>query len=194
MHAAQLSDDPLRQLCLWLDEARAAGDAMPDAMCLATATPDGAPSARMVLLRGVDRGLVFYTDYESQKGTELRANQRAAAVFHFLLPVHRQVRATGDVDRTTPSESDQYWQTRPVASRRSAVASHQSTVIEDRLDLERRAAALAGDPSPARPDRWGGYRLVPLAVELWEEGRDRLHDRLRYVRSGTGWRIERLSP
>jgi pyridoxamine 5'-phosphate oxidase len=194
MDAAALDDDPLRQVDRWLQAARAAGERMPEAMCVATATPDGVPSARMVLLRGIDRGLVFFTDYESAKGAEIEANPKAAAVLHFLQPVHRQVRAVGGVERTTAAESDRYWHGRPPASRRSAIASHQSEVIDDRRRLQERVAALLGDPDPGRPPRWGGFRIVPDTVELWEEGEDRLHDRFRYVHAGGSWRIERLSP
>ena len=192
MDEGDVGPDPLAQLAEWLDAARHGGDAMPDAMCLATAGGDGAPAARLVLLRGLDSGLVFFTDYGSDKARELEANPRAAAVLHFFVPRHRQVRAAGRVMRTTTTESDRYWDGRPVGSRRSAVASHQSSVVASRADLERAVAAVG--PEPPRPDRWGGFRLVPETVELWEEGPDRLHDRIRYVRSGDRWRTERLSP
>lgn len=189
-----LDDDPLHRVAAWREEARSATDPMPDAMCVATASADGMPSARMVLLRGLDTGLVFFTDYESDKARDLRANPRAAAVLHFLRPVQRQIRASGTVERTSAEESDRYWDTRPLDSRRSAVASHQSAVIESRAQLERAVASLAGDPSPVRPERWGGFRLTPLAVEFWEEGPNRLHHRLRYVKVPAGWRMEWLSP
>jgi len=192
--AEDLDGDPLHRLAAWRDQARSATDPMPDAMCVATASADGMPSARMVLLRGLDTGLVFFTDYESDKARDLSTNPRAAAVLHFLRPVHRQIRASGTVGRTSAEESDRYWETRPLDSRRSAVASHQSAVIESRAQLERAVESLAGDPSPVRPERWGGFRLTPLAVEFWEEGPNRLHSRLRYVKVSTGWRIERLSP
>jgi pyridoxamine 5'-phosphate oxidase len=148
----------------------------------------------MVLLKGLDSGLVFFTDYGSDKAADLSDNPRGAAVLHFHRPVHRQIRAAGPVERTGSDESDRYWATRPVASRRSAVASRQSAVIDSRAELEAAVAALAGDPDPARPERWGGYRLTPHTVELWEERPDRLHERLRYVREGRGWHVERLSP
>lgn len=194
MDVADLADDPLRQLESWVEAARQAGEPMPEAMCVATAGSDAVPSARMVLLRGLDSGLVFYTDYGSHKGADLRTNGRAAAVLHYHRPVHRQIRAAGAVERTSAEESDRYWATRPVASRRSAVASHQSAVIGNRAELEAAVAALAADPDPVRPERWGGYRLTPDAVELWEERPNRLHERLRYVREDGAWRIERLSP
>lgn len=194
MEPNDLAVDPIDQIRTWSEEARVAGEPMPEAMCIATASADGAPSARMVLLRGLDSGLVFFTDYGSDKAADLRDNPRAAALLHFYRPVHRQIRATGAVERTSAEESDRYWTTRPVASRRSAVASRQSSVIASRGELEAAVAAQGGDPDPARPDRWGGYRLTPHAVELWEERPDRLHERLRYVREGRGWRIERLAP
>ena len=193
MEAADLDPDPLAQLDAWLEAARAAGDPMPEAMCLATAGSDGEVSARFVLMRGRDEGVVFFTDYSSDKARDLAQNPRAAAVFRWMVPVHRQVRLRGAVVKTTAEESDRYWATRPAASRRSAVVSHQSSVIESRQVLEAAVAAL-GDTEPARPDRWGGYRILPTAVELWEEGPHRLHDRFRYLREPGGWHVERLSP
>jgi pyridoxamine 5'-phosphate oxidase len=189
----------MTQLARWLDGARQAGEPMPEAMAVATATRDGRPSSRMVLLRGVgDRGLVFYTDRESVKGRELRANPFAAALLHWLLPVHRQVRVTGAVEEVGDDQSDSYWASRPPGARRSAVASHQSEVIANREVLEHRVAeladAFADGPGPPRPPRWGGYRIHPEVVELWEEGADRLHDRLRYRADSGAWTIERLSP
>lgn len=194
MDVADLDMDPLRQLGRWLDEARAAGEPMPEAMCVATAGAEGQPTARMVLMRGLDRGVVFYTDYGSDKAADLLANPRAAAVFHLLGPVHRQVRLTGTVERTSAEDSDRYWATRPAASRRSALVSHQSSVIAGRQVLEDGVAALAGTDEPVRPDRWGGFRILPAQVEFWEEGPNRLHDRIRFVRDGETWRTERLSP
>lgn len=172
---------------------------MPEAMAIATATTDGRPSSRMVLLRGIDhRGLVFYTDRESHKGRELKANPFAAALFHWFLPMHRQVRVTGPTEEVDDDQSEAYWLSRPPGSRRSAVASHQSEVVDSRAVLEQRVAdlveAFPGETGPPRPPRWGGYRIRPEVVELWEEGADRLHDRLRYRTQREGWRIERLSP
>jgi pyridoxamine 5'-phosphate oxidase len=189
----------MTQLSRWLEAATGAGETMPEAMAVATATADGFPSVRMVLLRGLDqRGLVFYTDRESEKGGELTANPVAAALFHWFLPAHRQVRVSGAVEEVDDVESDAYWQARPLGSRRSAVASHQSQVIESKRELERRVAQLAetypGDAGPPRPPRWGGFRIRPDVVELWEEGADRLHDRLRYRPQSRGWALERLSP
>jgi pyridoxamine 5'-phosphate oxidase len=153
----------------------------------------------MVLLRGIDhKGLVFFTDQESGKGHELKANPFAAALFHWFKPVHRQVRVTGAVEVVEASLSDAYWQSRPPGSRRSAFASHQSRVIPSRAALDEEVAELAeafpDGSGPPRPVRWGGYRIQPDVVELWEEGAHRLHDRLRYRFQSGNWRIERLSP
>ena len=199
MNEASVDPEPITQLARWLEAARSAGETMPEAMAVATATADGFPSVRMVLLRGLDHhGLVFYTDRESEKGRELAANPFAAALFHWFLPVHRQVRVSGAVEVVDDAESDAYWQSRPPGSRRSAVASHQSEVIESKVELERRVVQLAeafpGDAAPPRPPRWGGFRIRPDVVELWEEGADRLHDRLRYRPQSGGWALERLSP
>jgi pyridoxamine 5'-phosphate oxidase len=196
---ASVDPDPMAQLSSWLEAARGAGEPMPEAMAVATATTEGRPSSRMVLLRGIDqRGLVFYTDQESGKGRELTANPFAAALFHWFQPVHRQVRVTGAVEVVGASLSDAYWRSRPPGSRRSAVASHQSRVVSSREVLEEEVAKLAeafpDDLGPPRPVRWGGYRIQPDEVELWEEGADRLHDRLRYRAESGDWRIERLSP
>lgn len=193
MDLADLDDDPLSQLGRWVEEARAAGEELPEAMCLATASPDGMPDARMVLMRGLDHGVVFFTDYESDKGRELAANPHAASVFHLPRPVRRQIRIRGAVEQVSAEESDRYWRTRPAASRRSAAASHQSTVIESKALLEAAVASL-GDSEPDRPARWGGFRITPFTVEFWEEGRARLHDRVRFVKQAEGWRSARLSP
>jgi pyridoxamine 5'-phosphate oxidase len=196
---ASVDPDPMTQLSRWLETARTAGEPMPEAMAVATATTDGRPSSRMVLLRGIDhRGLVFYTDRESDKGRDLKANPFSAALFHWLLPVHRQVRVTGAVEEVDDDQSDAYWWSRPPGARRSAVISHQSEVVANRAVLEQRMAELAEafpeETGPPRPPRWGGYRIRPEVVELWEEGADRLHDRLRYQAQFGIWRIERLSP
>lgn len=194
MDADELDPEPLRQLEEWLEEARAAGEPMPEAMCVATASTQGVPSARMVLMRGLDTGLVFYTDYGSTKASDLGSNPRAEALFHIRVPVHRQVRVRGKVERTSAEESDRYWETRPVASRRSAVVSHQSSVITSRVELERALSRLDPDEAPRRPERWGGFRITPEVVEFWQEGPNRLHDRIRYRALSHGWRVERLAP
>lgn len=175
---------PLERFHEWIATAE-----QPVAMALATATPDGAPSVRMVLLKGADeRGFVFFSNYESRKGRELAANPRAALLFH--VP-GRQVRVEGAVSRVPGEESDAYWRTRPPGSRRSAAASRQSDVLASRAELEAAAAAL---DDPARPAFWGGYRLEPETLEFWEHRDDRLHDRLRYRRDGDCWVSELLYP
>ena len=195
LREADVDPDPLRQFARWFDEAAAAGVATPEAMALATATTDGRPSVRMVLLKGFDaRGFAFYTGYESRKGRELAENPHAALLFHWP---GRQVRIEGSVERLPDEESDAYFASRPRASRLSAIASHQSEVLRDRDELEERVAELDATytgTEPPRPDRWGGYRLAPETYELWEHRDDRLHDRLRYRRDGRGWVVERLAP
>jgi pyridoxamine 5'-phosphate oxidase len=166
-------------------------------MTLATATPDGRPSARMVLLRGFDeRGFCFYTNYESRKGIELAANPRAALVFWWG-ELERQVRIEGTVSATSREESEAYFHSRPPGSQLSAAASPQSRVIEGRAILERRVAELATGSTDGKvplPEFWGGYRLAHEVVEFWQGRPNRLHDRLRYRRVGAAWRIERLAP
>ncbi len=187
------------QFSRWYVDAVAHDQVQPEAMVVATSTPDAVPSARMVLLRGVDaRGFCFYTNYHSRKARELDANPRAAIVFHWP-EVLRQVRVTGSVERVDDAESDEYWNNRPRPSRISAWASEQSEVVATRDALEAHVVDLeerfSGGDVP-RPPGWGGYRVVPDDVEFWQHRDDRLHDRLRYARraGGDGWRIERLQP
>jgi pyridoxamine 5'-phosphate oxidase len=190
-----LDADPLRQFERWFE---AAGDAVgvPEAVALATATPDGRPSARMVLLKGADaRGFAFYTNTESRKGRELAANPHAALLFHWQ-PLGRQVRVEGPVERVPDDEAAAYFRTRPLGSRLAAWASPQSRPLADRDELERlyaEASSRYGDEPPL-PPHWGGFRLVPHAYEFWEHGDDRLHDRIRYERDAVGWSRRRLSP
>ena len=182
--------DPVRQFTAWHAEAGA-----PPEVALATASPDGAPSARMVLLKGVDaEGFVFFTNHGSAKARDLAANPRAALLFHW--PPGRQVRVRGPVARVSDEESDAYWAGRPRGSQLGAWASRQSEVIGDRGELERRLAQVAArfPGEVPRPPFWGGYRVVPEVVEFWHHRDDRLHDRLRYRRVDGGWVIERLSP
>ena len=198
MDATDLDADPLRQLATWLDAARAAGQPMPEAMTIASASSDAVPSARLVMLRGLQQGLVFYTDRDSDKGAELAANPRAAAVLHWLVPAHRQVRVTGPVEPVSEDEADQYWRTRAPADRLSAAAWHQSRVVASRAVLHRQVQdetrRYSGGADVPRPQRWGGFRVLPSRVEFWQESPDGLHDRIRYCRVGDGWMIERLSP
>ena len=196
--ATDLDADPLRQLATWLDAARAAGQPMPEAMTIASASSDAVPSARLVMLRGLQQGLVFYTDRDSDKGAELAANPRAAAVLHWLVPAHRQVRVTGPVEPVSEDEADQYWRTRAPAVRLSAAAWHQSRVVASRAVLHRQVQdevrRHSGGADVPRPQRWGGFRVLPSRVEFWQESPDGLHDRIRYRREGDGWMTERLSP
>jgi pyridoxamine 5'-phosphate oxidase len=191
-----LDPDPLRQFERWFAEAGTAGEAVPEAMALATATAEGRPSARMVLLKQADeRGFAFHTNYESRKGGELAENPYAALLFHWRA-LGRQVRVEGPVERLSAGESEAYFRTRPHGSRIAAWASPQSAPLADRAELERLyAAALerhGDDPQP--PPHWGGFRLVPDAYEFWQHGDDRLHDRVRYERDGDVWSKTRLAP
>ncbi len=185
----------LEQFQRWLDDAVAATVPEPNAMVVATATADGAPSARTVLLRAVDeRGFAFYTNLESRKGREALANPRASCVFSWL-PLQRQVVVTGSVERVSDAEADAYWASRPLASRVSAAASPQSQVVPSRELLEQAWARVAeqGEDVP-RPEHWSGLRVIPAAAEFWQGRRDRFHDRLRFRLDGEAWIVERLAP
>ena len=191
-----LADDPLAQFRLWYEEAAAATTA-PDAAALATATPDGRPSVRIVLVKRADeRGFGFHTNLESRKGGELAANPRAALLFHWR-ELGRQVRIEGAVERVSDAEADEYFRTRPVGSRLAAWASPQSRPLADRAELERwyreAEARFAGGEVPL-PPHWGGFRVVPDVFEFWQHGEHRLHDRVRYDRDGVAWRQTRLGP
>ena len=188
--------DPFTQLQAWLEEARAVvGE--PLVMTLATATAEGKPSARVVLLRDLDeRGLTFFTNRASRKGDELRANPLAAVALHWW-ELGRQVRVEGGVEEISPEESAAYWATRPRGSQIAAWASPQSRPLTDRAALDARVTEaqerFAGEDVPL-PPFWGGYRLLPESIELWTHRDDRLHDRVRYLREDDGWRSERLAP
>jgi len=192
-----VENDPLAQFARWYGEAQVTEKPLPDAVALATATPAGHPSLRMVLLKGFDaHGFVFYTNYRSRKGRELARNPRAALLFYWG-ELERQVRIDGRVEKLMARESDEYFATRPRGSQLSAWASPQSALVAGRGLLERRFAALARKYPDAvpRPPQWGGYRLVPEAFEFWQGREDRLHDRIHYRRvRGGRWRIERLAP
>jgi pyridoxamine 5'-phosphate oxidase len=190
--------DPIQRVTEWLDAARRAGEPLCEAMALATSTTDGKPSARMVMLRGLDHGLVFFTDGQSDKGVELESNPVAAIVLHWLAPAHRQVRASGSVERVTEQENDDYWSARRPEARRAALAWEQSRPVRAHSELEERLASVAerfpeGADVP-RPSRWRGYRLVPGEVELWQESSDGIHERVRYRRVETGWEVGELAP
>ncbi len=188
----ELLADPLAQFTAWFEEA----PGMREAMALATADASGAPSVRMVLLKGFDeRGLVFHTNYGSRKGRELESNPQAALLFHWR-ELGRQVRIEGSVERTRREDSEAYYRTRPPGARLAAWASPQSEPGADRAELEARVAdarARFGDDPPL-PESWGGIRVVPSAYEFWVHDDDRLHDRFRYERDGAAWRIQRLAP
>jgi len=193
-----LEPDPSRQFERWFAEARSAGIPSPEQMALATSTPAGVPSVRMVLLKGHDeRGFAFYTNRSSRKGGELEANPRAAGVLYWE-PLRRQVRLEGKVETISEEESAAYFRTRARDSRISAWASPQSTVLEDREELERRIAEVERrfmdvDDVPL-PPFWGGYRIVPSAIEFWQGRPSRLHDRVRYELADGGWARTRLAP
>ena len=194
---ADVAADPLVQFERWFAQAREAEVHEPNAMALATADASGTPSCRMVLLKEADaRGFVFFTDYRSRKGEELRVNARAALCFWWG-SLERQVRISGPVQRVTAAESAAYYRQRPRGSRLGAWASAQSAVIENREGLERRHAELdveyPGEDVPL-PPHWGGYRVIPEQYEFWQGRPSRLHDRLRYSPQPGGWIIERLSP
>jgi pyridoxamine 5'-phosphate oxidase len=198
MNAADLHPDPLAQFALWLDEARAAGLDLPEAMTLATADADGRPSARTVLLKSVaPDGFRFFTNTESRKARELAANPSAALVFHWQLEPRRQVTVAGTVAPLRRAESEAYFRSRPLGSRLGAWASRQTTVVPDRAALDRAFAEAEREhgADPPLPPWWGGYLLAPARLEFWESRENRLHDRFRYALGADGaWALERLAP
>ncbi len=198
VESSQIPDDPIETFRSWLDDAVRAGLPEPTAMTLATASPDGRPDARIVLFKGLSGpdGFAFFTNYLSRKGRELDANPYAALVFHWA-SLKRQVRVEGRVERVPGEESDAYFHSRPRGSQIGAWSSPQSQVIPDRqtlLDLVRTTEAKFGEGPVERPDFWGGYRVLPARIELWEERPYRLHDRHVFERDGSGWRRSRLAP
>jgi pyridoxamine 5'-phosphate oxidase len=199
LHRHDLNPDPIKQFEGWLNDAIAAQQIEPTAMTLATATPDGHPSARIVLLKGVDAGgFVFFTNYLSQKGREIEANPNVELVF-FWDKLERTVRVRGTVTRTSREESDAYFHQRPKRSQIGAAASNQSEVVADREVLETRFAELETqyeNSDVPTPQHWGGFRVNPETIEFWQGRRSRLHDRFRYRRrdAGGAWVIERIAP
>ena len=198
LRRADLDPDPIKQFAVWFGEAAAAQIRDVNAMTLATATPDGAPSARIVLLKAIsDRGFVFFTNYLSDKGRQLDANPRAALCL-FCVQLERQIRIEGAVEKTSREESEEYFRSRPLGSRLGAWTSRQSAVIADRAALETQLAEVATQYEGADvplPPHWGGYRVKPHSIEFWQGRTNRLHDRFRYTRAGEAvWRIDRLSP
>jgi pyridoxamine 5'-phosphate oxidase len=192
-----MSADPIAQFAAWLDLARRGNVPEPTAMAVATATADGTPSVRMLLLKGCDeRGFVFYTHLASPKGAQLAANPRAALCFYWN-EIKRQVRVSGPVERVTDAEADAYFVTRPRLSQLGAWASAQSQPMADAFELERNCAAAAlrfGVGAVPRPPGWSGYRVVPQTIEFWHEKPFRLHERVRFTREGNAWSAQRIFP
>jgi pyridoxamine 5'-phosphate oxidase len=197
LHEDDLHTDPIVQASRWYAFAEEIGIHLPEAMTLATASTVGMPSARMVLLKGHDeRGFVFFTNYDSRKGQELESNPNAALILYWK-ELDRQIRIEGRVEKVSAAESDAYFHSRPFASRVSASVSKQSSIVAGRHELEEQSRALAakypGEDIP-RPPRWGGFRVVPTAIEIWQGRDNRLHDRFRYTRTAGEWRRDRLAP
>lgn len=195
LDAVAIGDDPVAAIARWVEAADAAGEPQPNAMNLATVDAAGSPSVRTVLLKGVDTGLLFFTNYTSAKATDLATNPKAAVNLTWL-STHRQIRAIGEVSRLSAGESDEYFASRPRGSQIAAAASDQSSPLPDRATLESEFGAIAEmyPEQIPRPAHWGGYRLVPNRIEFWQGRRNRMHDRLEYTRVPGGWAAQRLAP
>jgi pyridoxamine 5'-phosphate oxidase len=194
--ASKTNKDPFKQFTKWFSEVIKARFLEPNAMTLATAAPDGKPSARIILLKGLDeKGFIFYTNYKSRKGKELEKNPYASILFYWD-KLERQVRIDGKVEKVTFEESNAYFQTRPYKSRLGAWASNQSSVVESRSEIVRQFLKymVKFKKNVPLPDTWGGYRLIPDTFEFWQGRANRLHDRIRYKKNRSGWKIERLAP
>lgn len=195
LSAADLGNDPLVAMRSWVADAWDRGEPQANAMAVATVSAGGAPSNRTVLLKGIDHGLIFFTNYESAKAADIAATGVAAANLTWL-NIHRQIRAMGSVGKLSEEESDEYFTTRPRGAQIAATASRQSAPLASRAELEERFAAIAErhpDQVP-RPSHWGGYRIVPDRVEFWQGRRSRMHDRIEFIRAEPGWSVRRLSP
>lgn len=193
---ADADADPMRFFTRWLRDAVDAGLPVPNAMTLATVSAEGTPDARIVLLKGLERGgFTFYTNYRSRKARQLEARPAACLVFQWS-ELERQVRIEGAVEKVSAEESDQYFASRPLGARLSAWASAQSETVSSRAQLEKslEEARARFNEQPPRPPHWGGYRVLPQRIEFWQGRADRLHDRLLYARAGAAWRMERLAP
>lgn len=193
---SSVKPDAIEQFKLWFEEALRAQMLEPTAMHLATVSAEGKPSGRIVLLKGIDSGFLFFTNYESRKGKELAQNQYVCLTFYWA-ELERQVRIEGKIEKVSAEISDEYFSSRPKASQIGAIASPQSQVLHDRSSLEQKIEALTlkyENELPPRPSRWGGYRVIPETIEFWQGRRSRLHDRLRYTLENDIWKIERLAP
>jgi pyridoxamine 5'-phosphate oxidase len=196
LDADSVKNDPIDQFNNWLEEAMKAEILEPTAMHLATVSAEGKPSGRIVLLKGIDTGFLFFTNYESKKGQDLAINPFASLTFYWA-ELERQVRIEGSIEKVSKDISEKYFHSRPKGSQIGAIVSPQSQVITDRSVLEEKIVSLEKqyqDSLPPRPEHWGGYRLLPIALEFWQGRASRLHDRIRYRKEGINWIVERLAP
>jgi pyridoxamine 5'-phosphate oxidase len=193
LEESQAPEDPFELIKIWLQDAVDHGVVEPYAMCVSTVSAQGAPSSRFVLLRDIDHGLVFFTNYHSRKGVEIESNPQSCFNFWWG-PLERQVRIEGSLEKVSAETSDAYFNSRPHDSKAASAASPQSQIIDSRKVVEDRMAELLSQSEVQRPEHWGGYRLIPVAFEFWQGREARLHDRLRYERTESGWSRARLAP